>query len=218
MTAVAMPIAFIEQSGRYLPVAIMSPLQGRNLFIGPKGQWLGIYVPAALRSYPFSLARVEGSDKVVVCIDEDSGWVVDAAANADATKFFEEDGSPSAAIKATLELLQQIEQNRPITDLAVAALAEARVIQPWPLTVMDGNQQVPINGFHYIDEAALNALDEQTFLKLRKSGSLVIAYAQLISMRTLSVFAQMAGVQQQLAHQAQAVPQVLIDSETVRFS
>ena len=218
MAAVAMPIAFIEQSGRYLPVAIMSPQQGRNLFIGPNGQWLGIYVPAALRSYPFSPARVEGSDKLTICIDEDSGWVVNAAANPDAPKFFEEDGSPSGAIKAALDLVTQIEHNRSITDLAVAALAEARIIQPWPITVTDGNQQVPVKGFHRIDEAALNALDDQTFLKLRKSGSLVLAYAQLISMRTIGVFGQMTGVQQQLAHQEQLAHRALFDSGMVRFS
>ena len=74
--AVAMPMAFIEHSGRYLPVAVMSPVQGRNFFVSPTGQWLGNYVPAGLRSYPFSLVR-EGSDNVALCIDEDSGWVVD---------------------------------------------------------------------------------------------------------------------------------------------
>src|SRR5512143_1215755 len=88
--AVAMPIAFVEQAGRYLPVAVASPIQGRNLFIAPSGQWLGLYVPAALRRYPFSLAPVESSNQVNLCIDEDSGWVIDASADASAARFFEE--------------------------------------------------------------------------------------------------------------------------------
>src|SRR5262245_56726856 len=195
--AVCMPIAFVEQSGRYLPVAVMSPVQGRNLFVAPNGQWLGNYVPAGLRSYPFGLGRVEGSDKVALCTDEDSGWVVDADANADATKFFEADGSPSAALKAVMELLQQIEQNRAHTDLAVAALAEARVIQPWPLIVKSDQQQVALKGLHRIDEAALNGLDGEIFLKLR--NSLVLAYAQLISVHTLASFGPLAAMQQRLA-------------------
>jgi hypothetical protein len=61
--AVSLPIAFIQQSGGYTPVAVMSPFEGRNLFIAPSGQWLGSYVPAALRCYPFGLARVKGSDR-----------------------------------------------------------------------------------------------------------------------------------------------------------
>jgi SapC len=39
--AVCMPIAFIRQSGRHIPVGVMSPVHGRNLFVGPSGQWLG---------------------------------------------------------------------------------------------------------------------------------------------------------------------------------
>jgi hypothetical protein len=221
--AIAMPIAFIEQSGRYLPVAVMSPVQGRNFFVAPNGQWLGSYVPAALRSYPFSLGRVEGSDRVVLCIDEDSGWVIDSGVNADVTKFFEEDGSPSAATKATLDFLQQVERGRSITDLAVAALTEARVILPWPLTVQDGNQQVQINGLYRIDEAALNALDNETFLKLRRASALVIAQMQLISMQTIGVFTQLQAVRRQLAQNAQPLPPIsslfsMDDGGTIRFN
>lgn len=98
--AVAMPIAFMQHDGRYVPVAVTSPFQGRNLFVAPNGHWLGSYVPAALRSYPFCLCRGQGSDQVVLCIDEDSGWVVDAGADGVA-RLFEEDGSPSAAARAT---------------------------------------------------------------------------------------------------------------------
>jgi len=201
--AVAMPVAFIEHSGRYLVAGVMSPLQGRNLFVAPDGRWLGAYVPAGFRSYPFSLARVKGSDQAILCIDEDSGWVVDSGVSADVTKFFDEDGRPSSATKATLDFLQQIEWSRTITDLAVAALADARVIQPWPFNVHDGYQQVPVNGLHRINEAALHALDDDAFLKLRKSEALGIAQAQLISMQTIGVFRQLLSVQQQMAKETQ---------------
>ena len=195
--AVAMPIAFIEKSGRYLPVAMMSPVQGHNLFIGPGGQWLGSYIPAWLRSYPFRLLRTEGGDKMTLCIDEDSGMIVDA--DVDTQKFFEEDGSPSAAVKATLNFLQQVEQNRSLTDLAVAALAEAGLIGPWPLTVSVDNQPQTVNGLHRVDEAKLNALDDESFLKLRKSGALPLAYIQLLSMGRVAVFEQLRRLQQQLS-------------------
>ena len=52
-----MPIAFIEQAGRFVPMAMMCPMPEHNLFVGPDGQWLGGYVPASLRSYPFRLVR-----------------------------------------------------------------------------------------------------------------------------------------------------------------
>jgi hypothetical protein len=195
--ALAMPIGFIEQVGHYIAVAVMSVVPDRNLFIGPGGQWLGAYAPAVLRGYPFQLLRAEGSDKLVLCIDEDSGLIVDA--DADAQKFFEADGGLSAAVTATVNLLQQIEHNRAFTDLAVAALAEVGLIAPWPLTVAVDGQSHAVNGLHRIDEAKLNALDDEAFLKLRKSGALPLAYLQLLSMGQVSLFAQLSRLQQQLA-------------------
>ena len=93
--AVSMPIAFVAQEGRYVPVAMTSPIAGRNMFIGPSGQWLGTYMPAALAAYPFRLARVEGKPELVLCIDQDS-----IAPDGIGQSFFDPDGSPSAAIKA----------------------------------------------------------------------------------------------------------------------
>lgn len=176
--AVVMPISFVQHDGRYVPVGVTSPIQGRNFFVAPNGHWLGNYVPAALRSYPFRLGHAEDGGQVMLCIDEDSGLVVDTSATG-ATKFFEEDGSPSAAMEATFGFLQEVEQNRVVTDLAVASLTEAGVIQPWPLQVMDGNQQVAVNGLYRIDAEALAALDDETFLVLRKSSALALAHAQL---------------------------------------
>jgi hypothetical protein len=193
----AMPIAFIEQAGRYIAVAVMSLSLGRNLFIGPSGQWLGGYVPALLRSYPFLLLRPEGGEKMILCVDEDSGLIVDA--DADSQKFFEEDGAPSAAVTATVNFLQQLEQNRVVTDLAVATLASAGLLAPWPLTVAVDNQPQEVKGLHRVDEAKLNALEDEAFLKLRKSGALPIAYMQLLSMGQVELFTQLSRLQQQLA-------------------
>ena len=44
-----------------------------------------------------------------------------------------------------------------------------------------GNQQITADDLYCIDEAALNALDDATFLKLRKTFGLVMAYTQLLS-------------------------------------
>src|SRR5262245_30025625 len=73
-----MPIVFVEQAGRRVLSAMMSPIPKQNLFVGPEGQWLGGYVPSSLRSYPFRLLRPEGSEQMALCIDEDSGLVADA--------------------------------------------------------------------------------------------------------------------------------------------
>jgi hypothetical protein len=84
--------------------------------------------------------------------------------------------------------------------LALATLAEIGVFQPWQLTVQQDQHQTPVTGLHRINEAALNAVDDEMFLKLRKSSALVIAYSQLISMQVIGVFQQLQTIQQQLMY------------------
>src|SRR5215831_8787403 len=199
--AVTMPIAFVVQEGRYVPMAMMSPVVGRNLFVGPAGQWLGPYVPAVLRAYPFRLARANESEQFILCIDEDSGLVVDTDGTAEA--FFDASGNPSPTTNTALEFLSGIERSRRATDLAVAALADAGLIQPWPLKVTTDGQATPVNGFFRVDEAALNSCDDEAFLKIRKSAALPLAYMQLLSMNQVAVFTQLIRLQQQLAPRQQ---------------
>jgi hypothetical protein len=177
-----------------------------NVFVGPAGQWLGGYVPAVLRSYPFSLGRVAGRDQPVVCIDEDSGLVVDETAP-NAETFFDAAGNPSSTTNSVTEFLQRIEQDQTPTDLAVAALAEAHVLKPWALTVPVGEQQITVEGLYQVDEAALNRLDDASFLKLRKTSGLPVAYAQLLSTGQVSVLARFNLIQKQLLQSGQAAAQ-----------
>jgi hypothetical protein len=216
IAAVAMPIAFIENSGRYVPVAVMSPVSGRNMFVAPAGQWLGTYVPARLRSYPFLLLRGEGSDQMLLCVDEDSGLVVDA--DAETEPFFVEDGSPSQAIKSLLEFLQQVEHNRLATELAVAGLADAGVIQPWALTIPAGDKQLEVKGLHRVDPAKFAALQDEPYLQLRKSSAIELAYAQMLSMQMVRIFLQLAAIQKQMAPPRQSPPLAFDQDGVIRFS
>jgi SapC len=195
--AIAMPIGFLKHLNRYVPMAMMSPVAGRNLFIGPAFQWLGSYVPAALRVYPFRLGHTNETEQAILCVDEDSGLIGDADGIAE--EFFDADGNPPPATKAAMEFLARIEANRIATDLAVAALDDAGLIQPWSLKIMNDGQETPIDDLFKVDEAALNSCDNETFLKLRKSGALPLAYMQLLSMGQVNVFEQLIRLQQQLA-------------------
>jgi len=195
--AVAMPIAFIERSARFVPVAVLSPLPGRNLFVGPAGQWLGRYIPASLRAYTFRFALVEGEKDPVLCIDEDSGLIVDAEEQTE--QFFAPDGAPSAAIQLFWRFLMEVEASRTQTDLAISALASAAVIQPWQLNINIAGQDKAVKGLYRVDEAMLNALDDESFLKLRKAAALPLAYLQLLSMGQVAAFEALDRLQQQLA-------------------
>jgi hypothetical protein len=196
--ALAMPLAFfVEPSGRYTLVAVLSPIPGRNMFVGPGGRWLGSYIPAWFRAYPFRLLPKQGADEVVLGVDADSGLLVEG--NTAGEDFFDNDGNISPALKAAFEFLMKVERSRRVTELAVAALAQAGVIRPWQIKLKTEQGEQAISGLNRIDEAALGALPDDAFLKLRKTLALPIAYAQMLSTGQLGIFEQLAKLHKLVA-------------------
>jgi hypothetical protein len=180
----------VEESGFFVPVMLTSPFPGRNVVVGPKGEWFVGYVPAVLRSYPFSLRASAGGERTL-CVDDDSGLVVPADDQTE--KFFEADGSLAAPVNEVLKLLRVIDENRTFTKQAVVALSDAGVIKRWNLIVPVGDRQVPVGGLYSVDEAALNELDDAALIGVRRA--LGVAYIQLVSAAQVGVLSRLASLQ-----------------------
>ena len=189
----ATPCAFVQQSGRYVLVAVLSLIAGRNMFVAPDGRWLCGYVPAAFRLYPFRLLPTAGTDTVVLCVDEESKLVVDGTSTGE--DFFDAEGNPAPVLKPVFEAAMALERDRKSTDLVIAALAQAGVIRPWEIKVKTNEGERPIGGLHRVDEGALRALPDEPFVNLRKTSALPIAYAQMLSMGQLGVLEYLARAQ-----------------------
>ena len=43
--ALALPLAFLQEAGRFFLMAVLSLTPGRNMLVGPDGRWLGRYIP-----------------------------------------------------------------------------------------------------------------------------------------------------------------------------
>jgi hypothetical protein len=190
LAAQTLPTAFIKHQDRYILMAVLSFAPGSNLFVAPDGQWRGEYVPAVFRTYPFALARAQGQDNPVLCVDEDSGLVNDDK-NA-GELFFDDTGEIAPALKKNLEFISRVARNRAATDTAVTALSEAGVITDWPVTLTAQDQKRPVKGLYRIDEEKLNQLPDETFLTLRRSQALAIAYGQLLSMGNIQKLGKLA--------------------------
>jgi len=200
--APAMPAGFIKLDAGYQLVAITSLQPGINLYVAPDGKWLGAYIPAALRAYPFQLAQQEGAGEFMLCIDEASGLVVENTEDGNA--FFDDQDQPTQGIKDILDFLTAIKASRDATEGAVNALADAGLIMPWKINLKQGEKVVPVEGLFSIDEAALNKLDDEDFLAVRKAGGLALAYAQLLSMNQLAVLERLGELQGQILEQQAA--------------
>ena len=187
--ALAFPIALIGEGEAFVPAAVLGLEPNRNLFVASDGRWLGGYVPAALRGYPFVLGRTEDGQQLL-CFNEASGLLTDGPPG---ERFFEDDGTPAETVRQMLDFLTNIEQNRAVTAAACAALQAKDLIEPWPITLKTDQGERKIEGLFRVNEAALNALDDEAFLGLRKTGVLPLAYAQLLSMQQLRVLGELAA-------------------------
>lgn len=197
----ALPMGFVQTESSFQLVAITALQPGSNCFLAPGGRWLGDYVPAALRAYPFRLIKPEDREESILCFDESSGLVVERGQG---EAFFDEKGAPSQAVKEVLDFLSQMEHSRVATQTGVDALQAAGLIQPWPLKLRQGEQIRPVDGIHRADETALNTLPDDAFLSLRKAGALPLAYAQLLSMNQLAMLQKAAELQTQIRDQLKA--------------
>ncbi len=198
----AMPTGFIKLDAGYQLVAITSLQPGKNLYVAPDGKWLGGYIPADLRAYPFQLAQHEGAGEFILCINEASGLVVENTEDGNA--FFDDQDQPTQGIKDFLNFLTQIKASRNDTEGAVNALADAGLITPWEINLKQGEKVVPVEGLYSVDESALNKLDDEDFLAVSKAGGLALAYAQLLSMNQLVVLERLGKLQGQFLEQQAA--------------
>ena len=66
------PIVFAkDRQENLVPVAMLGLRQDQNLMIAANGSWLGSYIPAYIRRYPFILANAgRQANSYAVCIDE----------------------------------------------------------------------------------------------------------------------------------------------------
>lgn len=196
----SLPIAFVEQNETFIPVAVLGVATGRNLFVAPDGRWVGKYVPAVIRSYPFGLANTNKGQQVL-CIDEDSGLIGDGG---EGEPFFDDAGGPSSVIQEVLNFLTQIENSRQLTVNACSVLKKHALIKAWPITVKTQTGDQPVGGLFQIDEAVLNQLSAEALREVAQAGALVIAYCQLLSMQQLPVLGELAEAYASAASHAAA--------------
>lgn len=196
----SLPIGFIAQGDGFVPAAVMSLQPEKNLFVGADGRWIHGYIPAAVRGYPFRLARATDG-RQVLCIDEDSGIITGGP---DGEAFFDDEGNPVQALRDILDFLEQTEQSRQVAAHACAILNKHQLIQHWPISYQTENGGRKIDGLFRVDETVLNQLAADALYEVRNAGGLQIAYCQLLSMQHLPALGELTAAHAKAAAQAAA--------------
>jgi hypothetical protein len=196
-----MPVALTPHGEGYVPAALQGLDKDENLFVGASGRWLGGYMPAAYRAYPFAFTDA-GDGRRLLCFDEDSGLLTDGEGEA----FFDESGEASEVVRGVVDFLSKLSAARTRSRQCCDLLARHELIVPWPARVTVAGRERVLNGLYRIDEAALQTLPADALAELRDGGALPLIYCQLLSMQNLGRLVQLAE------HRAAAAP--AFDPET----
>jgi len=177
------PIIFATTTdGRLFPLALMGLENGENLFVDKDGYWLGSYIPAYIRRYPFITA--EGDDgQMAVCCDA----AFDGFNREGGTALFK-DGEPTAKANEIMSFLKDYYQRMKATEAFCVGLAQGKLLRQIDAqaNLADGRSYA-LNGMLVVDEQRLTQLPDVDVVRLYRSGMMALINAHLVSLRNLGV-------------------------------
>ena len=173
----AFPIGFVTSDESVNLVALLGLKAGQNLYVAPDGRWLGSYIPAVFRTYPFRLVD-NGAGGTLLGVVEDESVVSEGA---EGEAFFTEDGALAPRVQEVATVLQNMAQYSPVTAAAGALLRRHGLLVPWRIRRPGEQDPFTLSDVAMVDEVALNALPADALVELRDGGGLALAYAQLLS-------------------------------------
>jgi len=208
----SMPVAFSLHEERANVVALLG-LGAQNLFVGAKGEWLGPYIPAVLRAWPFAL--VKQGEQRVVGLDVQS----EAVSETEGEPLFDANGEPGERLQKTVKFLQSFSDQEQVMARAVNAIQQAGLLVPWEFTARQGDgSSINVTGLHQVDRTAFEALSDEDFLTLRREGALPVIYAHVFSQRNTHQLEGLARRQAISAPAEPALPQALyITDDYLKF-
>ncbi|MGP1450446.1 MAG: SapC family protein [Wolinella sp.] len=202
----AFPIALVKNGEEWLVVGVAGLNDGRNYFVTQNGEWVGRYIPAVYRGYPFALARGENNERLL-CFREESGLLCDKDAD-DGLLFFNESGEVSEDVSQILQFLAQVVRDGENTKKVIEIIAKHNLIIPWSLKIKSDDDERDVSGLYRIDEDALNTLAPDALQELLCCGAFMFIYAQLFSMQHLQALGSLVDTM----NEREKGGEVLVDS------
>ncbi|MEL0092665.1 MAG: SapC family protein [Pseudomonadales bacterium] len=171
------PIVFAEGDREWVPIVLFGLKAGENRWVDDRDAWLGQYVPAFVRQYPFAIGRGE-SEQPLVCVDDSSEML----SVEEGTPLFEA-GQPSPLVKQTAEFLREFHQQMERTKQFTAKLASLGLLAEVKASVNGADHAtMSLGKARVVDERKLLELEDEQALALFKKGELAWVYAHLLSL------------------------------------
>lgn len=197
------PLVFVRGTGGELRLMVLLSLDANdNAHVGPKGYWMGGYMPVLVQACPFALA--ESGDQMILAVQEESDWL----SSEEGVPLFTDQGDPSEAMEQIIEMLKAGVPSAQRDGAALTAIAQAQLLEPWSEVSSDMLR---------VDLARLNNLDNDAFLALREGNALPLVYAHLMSLRRINRIRRLAEKKRKMMQRLSTV-HAGSDGENLNFN
>jgi hypothetical protein len=185
--ALSFPILFVRAAPDALgketvaPVAVFGLKAGENLFA--KGNaWDAGYLPAMLRAYPFTMARIEGSDRWAMVFD--NSW--EGMSRTEGQPLFNEQGEATDLLNNVHKFVQDLETDIERTRQACVILLEMNLLKTmrFDATLANG-ESLSVDGFLTVDDEALGKLTDAQIVQLHRNGLMGIIHTHQLSLNNM---------------------------------
>ena len=185
--ALSFPILFVRASPEgadkevVAPVAVFGLKQGENLFA--KGdRWDAPYMPAMLRAYPFTMARIEGSDRWAMVFD--NTWA--GMSRTEGQPLFDDKGEATELLDNVHKFVQDLETDIERTRQACALLIEMKLLKPMRFdATMANGETLSVDGFLTLDDEAMGKLGDAELAQMYRNGLMFILQTHQVSLNNM---------------------------------
>ncbi|WP_372675050.1 SapC family protein [Aquicoccus sp.] len=182
--AASLPFFFLRTQSQVWPVALSRlRVDGRCALVSPRGAWRGSYVPSILRVHPFSARRTDDGS-LALLVDEAGGFVSDDPAD---EPFFNEDGTPTAAIQQVIGFFRERAAAEARTREAMSEIAARNLLIPFEPP--PGLAHMDSQGLWLPDRARIDTLRRADLSALHRCGALALLHVQAVSLHHLPLLA-----------------------------
>jgi hypothetical protein len=195
MAVAEYPIIFTGSPGEIAPAVILGLGESENLFLAPDFSWMGKYVPAFIRRYPFVFSRAD--DRFLLCVDEKyAGFNRDDLGQ----KFFNTDGELAPFVQNVLAFVQEYQAQFTRTQMFCAKIEKLGILEPMQAQItIDGVMQNMLSGFQAVSREKLKALHGDTLAGLAATDELELIYLHLQSMRNFEALRDRLAASRRMA-------------------
>ena len=175
------PVLIAKTDEGVFPIALLSLRENENLFVNGNGAWeKEFHIPSFLKTYPFMVTKPEWNKESVIMYDGSyNGINKKEPAAIEIIK----DEKLTESGKKVLARLQDHYANFERTKQVFSEIDAMDLLKEIEVKMVgkDSNQSHLLKGFYQLDAEKLNKLDDESLLKLVKSGILSLIYFHLAS-------------------------------------